>query len=77
MYKFYIALLLLVCSTASISMAQVSMDLAGDNAGSIKVGHDSSTCNSANEGFIRYNSNSGSGGAIQVCHDDAWTDWGG
>ncbi len=77
MYKICITSLLLVCGAANITMAQVSMDLASSEGGSLRLGYDATTCDTSYEGFIRYNSNSVTGGVIQVCHDDTWSDWGG
>lgn len=77
MHKVLVTSLLLVCGAANICIAQVSMDLSSSEGGSMRIGYDPTTCDSSYEGVIRYNSNSGTGGVIQICQNDAWSDWGG
>lgn len=42
--------------------------------GSIKIGYDNRTCNSALEGSLRYNSAASS---VEVCDGLSWQTWGG
>ena len=54
----------------NLTYAQNSIDVSGANGGAIRLGWSSSTCNSAIEGAIRYNS---SVVGIEYCNGVTWT----